>query len=260
MVARLDNGIFITVDVKDYNGRMLYLCGMAYPEVVDTCRYLLRSGDCFLDIGANYGAVGLSCSDIVGADGGVYLFEPQPNLCQRLRAAIEEQNLSRVQLHEVGLMDRDDVLEMSLLDNHSGEASFVFNQQESANKIRLEVKNIATYLPPLLAGRSFGSKVDVEGAEPYLLPWLIQQQQMRFVVFENTHLPIQERKHLFESMTGNGFTLFGVKNKGSQTYLDHFSDPEDYSRYHDLLAVRIKPSLSIPHRLRPDILHTLQQT
>lgn len=258
MLARLRNGISITVDVKDYNGRMLYLYGAAYPEVVDTCINLLRSGDIFFDIGANYASVGFLCRDAVGADGNVHLFEPQPELCQRINAAIKTNKLTNVHLHRIGLMDKDDTLHMYRCKDHTGEGSFIFSQENLSEKIQLEVKNIATYLPPLFGEKTFAAKVDVEGAELYLLPWLIQSKKLRFIIFENTHIPVEDRKYLFAKMIRNSFSILGIKNESKKTYLYPINDCEIFYKYHDVLAIRLQKNISLNSRLTPEDLCQFQ--
>ncbi len=233
-IARLETGISIEVDLRDYNGRMLYLFGTIDPKIVRICRALLQPGDTFLDIGANHGSVGLLCREAVGDEGSVHLFEPQPDLCGRIKGAIEQCDSHRVQLHPIGLMDRDDTIEMCLSREHSGKASFILNEEDAEAKVLLQVKNLATYLPPLIGERPFGAKIDVEGAEPHLLPWLMQQDQLRFLVFENKYL--QERSQLFEALTRHGFVLFGIGDEWLQTYLHRARDTQ--SAYHDVVAVR----------------------
>ena len=71
--ARLRNGIHLQVDPQDYNGRMLLLAGTPDPKVVETCRALLAPGMAFLDIGANYGSIGLLCTEVVGTTGEIGL-------------------------------------------------------------------------------------------------------------------------------------------------------------------------------------------
>ncbi len=239
ILTHLNNGISITVDVKDYNGRMLYIYGSAYPETIETCQSLLSPGDIFLDIGANYGVVGLMCQDIVGSDGEIHLFEPQPELCHRLKDAIHNNSLSNVVLHDVGLMNQDGVLEMCRSSEHTGEASFVFKDSEATDKISLKVKNIQTYLPPLLTDRNFGAKVDVEGAELYLLPWLLEQNKLKFIVFENTHIPLEEKISLFQKMEHYGFSLFGIDTQNCETILNPIQEftPES-TKYHDVLCCK----------------------
>ncbi|MGB2985222.1 MAG: FkbM family methyltransferase [Phycisphaerae bacterium] len=230
---------------------MLYLFGTTDPKVVDTCRVLLRPGDCFLDIGANYGAVGLLCSKAVGNDGVVHLFEPQPELCERVRTAIAEHGLDHVRLHEVGLMDRDDVIDMVRPRAHWGSASFVLNRtcHRSVETLRLRVKNIATYLPPLIGDRSFSAKIDVEGAERHLLPWLFQQTRLRFVVFESVHL--EEVDLLFDAIAEAGFVLFGLRKTLLRTRLQRITAPQHARHYHDLAAVRIDPAVALPDWVSP---------
>jgi hypothetical protein len=60
IVATLRDGAKITVDPSDYDGRILYLFGANDIKVSMNANAFLRSGDVFLDIGANYSAIGLS--------------------------------------------------------------------------------------------------------------------------------------------------------------------------------------------------------
>lgn len=235
--TRLKNGVSISVDVKDYNGRMLYLYGLAYPETVETCQFLLNKGDTFLDIGANYGVVGLMCHDIVGSEGSVHLFEPQPKLCTSIGTAIRENDLNNVSLHKIGLMDRDGTLKLAMSQDHTGEASFVFKDSVEKDSLTLEVKDIKTYLPPLLACQNFGAKVDVEGAELYLLPWLLKQNNLKFIVFENTHISSDEKASLLKDIKGCGFTLWGIENRARATMLRPLKWKDFNSKtHHDVLC------------------------
>jgi FkbM family methyltransferase len=251
MSAKLQNGMYITVDVNDYNGRMLYLFGIAYPEVVETCCALLKPGDNFLDIGANYASVGLLCADIVGTEGRVHIFEPQPHLCQSIRATIAQHKLHHVRLHPFGLMDRDDVLQMSVSSKHTGEGSFVLQHDQLAETICLEVKNIATYLPQFIGNKPFGAKVDVEGAEPHILPWLIQQPNLRFFIFENTHLRGQEKVNIYNDMKRNNLVLFGIKNDKYYTQIHLLDIENEKLHFHDILALKVEPSLVLPRVVTP---------
>src|SRR5688572_9155129 len=105
--TRLRNGLEIEVDARDYNGRMLLMSGTVDPKIVEVCRSLIQQGDVFFDVGANYGVVGLSCADLVGASGEVHFFEPQKELCDRIRRAASGIREASCTIHECGLLDRD---------------------------------------------------------------------------------------------------------------------------------------------------------
>src|ERR1700693_5621524 len=86
VAAKLRDGCSIQVTTSDYHGRILYLFGTNDPKVEQTANALLRYGDVFLDIGANYSSIGLSASHAVGQKGKVHLFEPQKLLGDRVQA------------------------------------------------------------------------------------------------------------------------------------------------------------------------------
>lgn len=240
--ALLNNEISMIVDIKDYDARTLYLFSRVDPHVLDVCQSLLRPGNCFLDIGANYGSIGMLCRNYVGDDGEIHLFEPQPNLCQRIRSA-QGLDWSRIHLHEIGLLNRDAVIEMYLSDEQSGKASFVL-PSSSRDTLKLKVRNIATYVPNLIGERQFGVKIDVEGAEDMLIPYLIRQKKLKFIVFETVHM--QNKTELFCSMIQHGFILFEIVNNMFSTKLQIVREPSLTISYKDIVAVRATPFMTIP--------------
>jgi len=254
--AVLRNGLTLPVDPADVNGRQLLLFGSIDPKIVRTCRRLLRPGDVLLDIGANYGVVGLLCCQAVGTEGAVHLFEPQPELCDRIRTAISRNGLANVRLHEAGLMDREGRLEMNRRAGHSGVASFVRENSGTAEEtITVPVKNIAEYVPPLVAGRPFGVKLDVEGAEPFLLPWLLKQTGLLFVLFEANHLT--DHAGLYASCSSADLALYGIARTLLTVRLERVDDPSQLGGYHDCLAVRLDPAAPRPRRPTPAMLAEL---
>jgi FkbM family methyltransferase len=242
-VAVLRNGVPIPVNTADYNGRMLMLFGTPDPKIVAVCRRLTRPGDCLLDIGANHGAVGMLCQDAVGEAGQVHLFEPQPRLCQRIRSALARTRSGRVMLHEVALADKDGVLSFSVPTQHSGAGSLV-RHTAGAEEIQVQARAAAAYVRPLLAGRPFGVKLDVEGAEGIILPELLGLDGLRFVTFE-CNRP-EEASALWRLVRDAGLELMGLRRTLLRVVLDRLERSEQMQSYHDLLAVRADAS-----RLRP---------
>jgi len=243
-MAVLRNGLRLPVNVRDFNGRMLYLFGTPDPKIVLACRGLLRPGDCFLDIGANYGAVGLMCRDAVGHGGSVHLFEPQPDLCRRIRECITGAGLTNVHLHDIGLLDRDDELQIRCETGHSGSGSF-YTTPSDAYALTVPVRDIEQYVPPLVNSRPLGVKLDVEGAEPVLLPWILRQPQLRFVAFECSHLGDQQA--VWEAVNDARCVLYGFQKTLLRVRLSAIRKIGQLSDYHDVVAVRLsrgRPSAS----------------
>jgi hypothetical protein len=43
------------------------------------------------------------------------------------------------------------------------------------------IREIGSYAGPLITGRNFGANLDIEGAEPKVMPWLLAQPNLRFL-------------------------------------------------------------------------------
>ncbi len=255
--AVMHNKTRIDVDANDYHGRVLYLFGTNDPKVEATARALLRPGDRFLDIGANYSTIGILAADRVGPTGQIHLFEPQQAICQRVQSAINRAGLANVHLHRVGLMDRDGELTIARPRWHSGMATFV--PQGDADNWQTEtamVKDIATYVPPLIEAHSFGAKLDVEGAEMHLVPWLVRQRDLRFLIFEAAH----NQRQLWDVVCGAGLIPYGLSRRVAHVFkirLVRVRSFEELLRFHDVVAVRLRAGVAPPDRIGPGALEPL---
>ncbi len=245
--TRMLNGLRILVDINDYDGRALFLFGTNDPKVHHVVQALLRKNDVFLDIGANYSSIGLLAEGRVGPLGHVHLFEPQPHLCEVVKAAIGEGKLSNVTLHELGLMDCDGEMQLARPAFHSGKATLVKNRYQHASwdNFPVQVKNIATYLPPLIGQKSFGAKIDVEGAEHILMPWLLKQPMLKFIVFEAN----QNQRTLYDMVRESNFILYGLERTVFIKRVKRVDSFEQMLMYHDLVAVRLPSKDMGPSRL-----------
>jgi FkbM family methyltransferase len=247
--AQLRDGRTIEVSTSDYHGRILYLFGTNDPKVEQTANALLRAGDVFLDIGANYSSIGLSASHFVAPHGEVHLFEPQRQIADRVQKAIESGNYRNVHLHRLGLLDRDARLTLRYPANHSGVATFANHQDANSFELveECEVRNIETYVRPLVSCCYFGAKVDIEGAEPQVLPWLLSQPNLRFVIFEAAH----NQKFLYDAVHASGLVLYGLRRHPLLLRIDKVEQFAELLKFHDLVAIRVPKGFVCPSKADP---------
>lgn len=247
--AFMRNGIAIEIDPHDYHGRVLYLFGTNDPKVQQTAEALLRPGDLFLDIGANHSSIGLQLASAVGPEGQIHLFEPQPELCRRVRRAIESAGLRNVTLHEVGLMDEDGELELRRPRDHTGMATFVGGRSDQRGWVvdKRPIRAVSRYLPPLLGEARFGAKIDIEGAEMRIFPWLLEQRGLRFVIFEGG--PHHEQLH--GMLREHGLDLYGLARRVFALRVGRVDDLLSAAAFHDFLAVRLRPGATPPRTVHP---------
>jgi FkbM family methyltransferase len=245
VVATMRNGIRIEVDPNDYHGRVLCVCGTNDIKVQVLCQALLRPNDRFLDIGANYSSIGLQVADVVGAGGAVHLFEPQAHLCERVQAAVDAAGLSNVFLHRVALMDHKGEMILAMPTHHSGRATLVDHpERESWTTMSVPVEDIGACLPPLIGEAPFGVKLDVEGAEPMLLPWLLRQPNLRFLVLEAAF----NREQLWDLIQGAKLVLYGLKPRLFVREVRRIPGLEQLRDYHDVVVVRPEAGGQLPER------------
>ena len=246
--ATLLDGTRIEVDPNDYHGRVLYLFGVGDRKVFTVARSFLHPGDHFLDIGANYGSIGFLVASTIGHKGEVHLFEPQSQLCQRIRTVLEEFSFSNVYLHPVALLDRDGELSLERPPSHSGMATLVEHpdQGEWVSE-RVEVRDTASYLPSLVGEQRFGAKLDVEGAEPFIMPWLLAQPNLSFLLFEAAH----NQDELFSLVRESGLTLYGLRRTVLRCRIRRVEVARKILQYHDLVAVRLRSGAPAPDDIHP---------
>ena len=240
-IATLRNGVRLPVRLDDYNGRMIYFFGTADPRVVRTCRSLLRTGDVFLDIGANLGTIGLQCADRVGTTGAVHQVEPQPELAAGIRAGAAAAGLAHVQVHECGLWDEDGELRIAIPDDHTGAARLVADGEEAEATTVVPVHDVRRFVAETAGARPFGAKVDVEGAEDRILPALFDAPGLRFVLFETHHL--DDPGAWWSLVEEDRFTFLGLKPALASTRLVPVTERERMRGWYDLLAVRAPRSV-----------------
>lgn len=228
-------GVPLRVRPNDYHGRVLLIHGTNDRKVERVACAFARSSDIFLDIGANYSTIGLAVANVVGRSGHVHLFEPQPWLVSAVTEGIAARSISNVTMHDVALFDRDGVLTLRAPAYHSGMATLINDDAVGADWIEFQVPTRATtpYLSPILANRSFGVKIDVEGAEETILTELFKFPNFRYCVFEGCN----NERWLFDNFRLNGFTIYGLERNPIVCRLCRVDDFARWHDFHDFIAV-----------------------
>ena len=230
-------GVPLEVDIRDHDGRIFWLFGSNDFKVSRLARALLREGYVFLDIGANYASVGLSVASHFGPSVKVHLFEPQPALAETVADGIAASGLSNtVTQHRCALYDTAGMLSLRVPVAHSGMATLEADKalHGETRDITIPTKETAAYVAPLVGDWPFGVKIDIEGAEPKVLPALIAMRRLRFCIFEGAN----NQQELFEQFKGAGFAMFGLRRSVLAVTLEPIRRLEDFHNHHDFLALR----------------------
>lgn len=88
-----------------------------FEDEIKFLRFLLKSGQKVIDIGANYGVYTLSMAKLVGPTGRVWAFEPASKTARLLAESIATNNFNHVVLEQAALSNMNGIAQLSLHDN-----------------------------------------------------------------------------------------------------------------------------------------------
>lgn len=163
-VVDMGDGLKVVVDPKEPEfGRYIVADRVWEPHIVDSIRSTLRPGDAFVDIGANVGVMSFNAADVVGPQGKVIGFEPNPRNISAFRRGIVANGFDHVLLYPFAVSDHRAMIGVSSASNGKVIGDAVATQ--SADVIQ------AVTADEMLAheARIDFIKMDIEGYEPQAL-------------------------------------------------------------------------------------------
>ncbi|VXD20292.1 hypothetical protein PL8927_690046 [Planktothrix serta PCC 8927] len=162
------NNFWMELDISQWSDRYTFFLGRWYDlPTQKLLEQVLKKGDEVIDVGANIGMFALAARHIIGTEGIVYSFEPNPEARKHLNYNIEINQIENIKVYPVGLGETDAQLTLYVPYINSGEGSLASfpNTQYKDNKcyeVKVDVKVGDTLLqetaPRLI-------KIDVEGGE-----------------------------------------------------------------------------------------------
>jgi FkbM family methyltransferase len=172
-VAReLSNGRRIWLNLADSFVSQGVLGGEWEASETHYMRSRLGQGDIALDIGANIGWFTLVAADVVGEEGHVHAFEPNPTVLHYLVRTIIENDLQRrVTTHDTALWDiAEERFVGTVNDDYNLGHAWLLHPGEEAMQGVESAKARCDRLDDVLPGlRPNFIKIDIEGAEPRAL-------------------------------------------------------------------------------------------
>lgn len=156
----------VLASLDDYVGRAIFYAGDLDRKITWICKRLVRPGDVVLDIGANVGLVSLLLSQLVGKEGKVHAFEPNPRLQAMLGQSFAQAPHGNIKLHPVALGETEGRLSLHIPQGNFGAGSLV-HWKEAANcqVFEVEVKRLDDLFHEAGGGGIRLIKIDVEGFE-----------------------------------------------------------------------------------------------
>jgi FkbM family methyltransferase len=168
-LTQLSTGQPFFVDTNTRDVASWIVMGGAWEHFVDDLLCALaRPGDTFFDIGANLGYYTVKIGGLVGPQGHILSFEPNPQMFEMLRENVAINGYgARAQIFNLALGAEPGELTLAFDPAHPGGASLLLSGEETPADMSSARVQIAT-LDSLVGADCIADliKIDVEGFEP----------------------------------------------------------------------------------------------
>jgi FkbM family methyltransferase len=137
--------------------------GIYEPVETGLLKRELRPGDTFLDVGANIGYYTLIAARIVGPEGRVFAFEPDPVNFELLRKNVEANGHSNVTLVNKAVSDRGGTLRLFVNEANRGDHR-IYDSRDGRRSLSIQAVALDGFFKKLDRKIQF-IKMDIQGAE-----------------------------------------------------------------------------------------------
>lgn len=204
------------VDTEDHHiTPHLILDGFWEMWVGRAMAQFVRRGDTAIDVGANYGYFSLLMANLVGKNGHVHAFEPNPPIYELLRRSIHINGLSSyVTAHSVALGAQEATSELIVPPNAPGGAAVrthVIGDFPAGTPI--QVRRLDAEID--WAKADF-IKIDAEGAEAAIwagMDGLLRGRRLKTAIIEFAAVRYPDPKQFLSDLTGHGFRLYELTHR-----------------------------------------------
>ncbi|MDX1348779.1 MAG: FkbM family methyltransferase [Putridiphycobacter sp.] len=139
---------------------VIYNRGVYEQGTVGVLKKFLKTGDTFVDAGANIGFLSLLAAEIVGPTGNVHAFEPYPATVEILEQNKALNNYSQIEIHSFALGNESGQQTIFTENENRGGASIV--NHSDGNGLMINVERLDTVE---INSKVNVLKIDVEGYE-----------------------------------------------------------------------------------------------
>lgn len=220
-------------------------------DTVNALKKVLKPGMTFVDVGAHVGFYTLLAARLVGAQGRVYAFEPNPGIFHMLTRNVEENGYQDiVRLIPKAVSNREGKARLFVPEGESGEATLFPSSGGKGQDIEVE----STTLDSFFAQEAWPNvdliKVDVEGAEVEVLEGMRElarkSKGLKLIVEFNPGNQIRSHgshAKLFDALIALGFCKFyairhGLKAVEIPNGIEKLIRMTETTRYVNILCER----------------------
>ena len=217
-VATTFFGAKLRCSTDDLIQRMILHFGVWEPDVSRVIEQNLKSGDVFVDIGANIGYDTLLASARVGRAGQVVAIEASPRTFALLQKNLALNPASiNVRAINAAVSDKPGTLELYEISSANIGAATTLASRGGTLIASVEARPLDQILTADEIQRLRLIKMDVEGAEPPILRYILGQlhlypQTMDIVVEASPQDDLAAWRNVFDDLRAAGFSAWAIDN------------------------------------------------
>jgi len=220
-------GSSFTCNPRDGYSAHAFFAGIYEPQETAIVQAVLAPGATFVDVGANWGYFTLLAASRVGPRGSVVALEPDPRMCNALRANVALNRLTNVTMLEVAATERGGSVRLLGFDPSAGNYGVSRVTSESVERpgtFTVAAKALDDVLVGLGLTRVSLLKMDIEGGEIRALAGL--RRSLETGVVERLLLEVHPRqleeaggsvREVFELLERAGFRGWRVDHSPRAT-------------------------------------------
>lgn len=215
-------GYRIYLNVHESEMMMKRAFGVYEPEKTKRLKEHLEFGGLFIDIGANKGDFTLLASTILGKDGMIWSFEPEPKNIKWLNKSIKANGFTNIQVFETALANRNEKATLYLGEKSGWHTLIPGLKKREAGQLEVSVKRLDDLVSSLETDSIQAIKIDVEGAELEVLhgaTLTLKKYKPRLFIDLHPKLRV-DVKQVLEFLHIHNYTLYNMD-------LDKIYEPEE---------------------------------
>ena len=199
--------------------KSLYINGTYEAGTLYVIKKILKEDDTFIDVGANIGLMSLFASRVVGDNGFVYSFEPEPTTFMILKENIKINKITNICAYDIGLGNIESKhFIYEHLDVGRGGASLIKPlNQSNYKKYETYIETLDDFILKHKITNIRMLKIDVEGWELHVLrgaKFLLQSTQAPIICIEYSNLVPQGSRQILDIyyfLSNNNYSIYKLK-------------------------------------------------
>lgn len=234
-LVRLKSGRRLYVDSRDINhGQEIMITGIWEKFNTDLFHNILKRGDTFVDVGANFGYFSILAGMLIGPKGKLYSFEPIPRVFDLLKKSLKANGYlqGKSKVFQMAVSDKIEEIDLFYKDgDYSGGSFYIPESRIKVEKFSsTKVKTIT--LDDQLSDIAVDFiKIDAEGSESKIINGMsqvIQNSPNLKILLEYNAASISKHQNVDQFKTklnSFGFYFYAVGKDSSLRLVN----PKDYN-------------------------------